>query len=144
MTDQEKVAQAWASNEAFNAGDWDAFAAALTENVVYDEVSTGRRMEGREDFIALAQGWKAVFPDARGELQEAYVSGETVTMEIRWFGTHQGELPLPTGGLAPTGKAIDVPAVMIAKLEHGKSAHQRHYLDMLAMLTQLGAIPGGN
>lgn len=144
MTDQEKVAQAWAPNEAFNAGDWDAFAAGLTEHAVYEEPSTARRTEGRGDNIELAKGWKAAFPDARGELKGAYVSGDTVIMEVSWVGTHTGELPLPTGALPPTGKTVDVPAVMITKLEQGKVVHQRHYLDMLAMLTQLGAIPGGS
>lgn len=142
MADQDKIDQAWAANEAFNAGDWTAFGAAL-EDGVYEEPSTGRHTQGRAANVALAQGWTAAFPDARGRLEQAYDSGETVVMEITWEGTQTGELPLPTGPLPPTGKRVAVPAVMIATRKDGKVWRQRHHLDMLAMLTQLGVVPGG-
>lgn len=143
MTDQEMIQRAWSVNEAFGASDWAAFGAALADDAVYEEPATGRRTEGREANIDLAKGWKSAFPDVRGRLDQAYVSGQTVIMEITWEGTQSGPLAMPTGTLPPTGKRIRVPAVMITTLKNGKISRQRHHLDVLTMLTQLGVVPGG-
>jgi steroid delta-isomerase-like uncharacterized protein len=142
MTDQEKIQRAWSVNEAFGASDWTAFAAALASDAVYEEPATGRRTEGPEANIALAKEWKTAFPDAHGRLDRAYVSGETVIMEITWEGTQTGPFALPSGTLPPTGKRVRVPVVMITTLKDDKIWRQRHHLDVLTMLTQLGALPG--
>jgi steroid delta-isomerase-like uncharacterized protein len=139
---EDLVAQAWAQNDAFNCGDWEAFRAAVAPDSVYEEVATGRVTRSPDDHIALAQGWKSAFPDATGTLDQAYVSGNTVIQEITWSGTQTGELPMPNGTLLPpTGKKISMKAVLITQVENGKAKHNRHYLDLLAMLTQLGVIP---
>jgi steroid delta-isomerase-like uncharacterized protein len=133
---------AWAPNDAFNRGDWSAFEAALAPDAVYEEVTTGRRTEGAKANIELAKGWKSAFPDAKGTMDASYVSGDTVIFELTWRGTQNGPLPLPNGGeLPPTGKPIAMKAVMVSQIENGKLVHQRHFLDMLGLLTQLGVIP---
>jgi steroid delta-isomerase-like uncharacterized protein len=139
---KELIDAAWAPNDAFNRGDWAAFEASLAPDAVYEEVTTGRRTEGARANLELAKGWKSAFPDVTGTADASYASGDTVIFEITWNGTHTGPLPLPNGGeLPPTGKPVAVKAVMVTTVRDGKSAHQRHYLDMLGMLTQLGVIP---
>lgn len=138
----ELVDAAWAPNDAFNRGDWTAFEAGLAPDAVYEEVTTGRRTEGAKANTELAKGWKSAFPDVTGTRDASYVSGDTVIFEITWSGTQSGPLPLPNGSvLPPSGKPVTIKAVMVSKIKDGKLAHQRHYLDMLAMLTQLGVIP---
>ena len=39
---QQLIDAAWAPNEAFNRGDWEAFRAGLAPDAVYEEVTTGR------------------------------------------------------------------------------------------------------
>lgn len=139
---KELIDAAWAPNEAFNRNDWTAFEAALAPDSVYEEVTTGRKVVGAKENVELARGWKSAFPDVAGTIDASYVSGDTVIFEVTWNGTQTGPLPLPNGGaLPPTGKAIAVPAVLITTVRDGKSVRQRHYLDMLSMLTQLGVIP---
>ena len=138
----ELIDAAWAPNDAFNRGDWSAFEAGLDPDAVYEEVTTGRRTDGAKANTELAKGWKSAFPDAQGTRDASYVSGDTVIFELTWRGTQNGPLPMPNGSeLPPTGKPIEMKAVMVTTMKSGKIVHQRHYLDMLAMLTQLGVIP---
>ena len=139
---RELIDAAWAPNDAFNRGDWAAFEAGLEPDAVYEEVTTGRKVEGAKANMELAKAWKSAFPDVTGTRDASYVSGDTVIFEVTWNGTHDGLLPLPDGGELPaTGRSVAVKAVLVTTMRDGKIAYQRHYLDMLAMLTQLGVIP---
>jgi steroid delta-isomerase-like uncharacterized protein len=139
---QELIDAAWASNEAFGRSDWDAFGKSLAPNFVYEEITTGRKTEGVDETLKLAKAWKSAFSDACGTADSTYVSGNTVIFEITWTGTHDGPLPMPDGSaVPPSGKPIAVKAVMVSTVDGGKITHQRHHLDMLGLLTQVGAIP---
>lgn len=139
---KELIDAAWAPNEAFNLGDWTAFEAALAPDAVYEEVTTGRTTHGAAANVELAKGWKSAFPDVTGSMDAAYASGNTVIFEVTWSGTQNGPLPMPNGSaLPPSGKPVSVKAVMVVEVKDGKPVRQRHYLDMLGMLTQLGVIP---
>jgi ketosteroid isomerase-like protein len=63
-------------------------------------------------------------------------------LEITWIATHSGPLELPSGTLPATGKSVEFDGVQIFIVEGGKVTHMRHYLDLLTMLSQVGAIPG--
>jgi ketosteroid isomerase-like protein len=41
---------------AFNDADWDRFRNGLAPDAVYIETGTGRRVEGVDDYLALAKG----------------------------------------------------------------------------------------
>lgn len=138
----ELVDAAWAPNDAFNRNDWDAFEAALTPDTVYEEVTTGRKVDGAKANAELARGWKSAFPDVTGTVDASYVSGNTVIFEVTWRGTQNGPLPMPNGSEFPaSGKPVAIHAVIISDVEDGKVSSTRHYLDMLGMLTQIGVIP---
>jgi steroid delta-isomerase-like uncharacterized protein len=140
--DQVLIDAAWAPNDAFNREDWEAFRAALADDAVYEEIGTGRTMQGADANLELARGWKTAFPDATGTINQAFVSGDTVILDITWTGTHNGPLPMPNGDVLPaTGKPITMAAVMITRVADGKAVHQKHFLDLLSMLVQLGVIP---
>ena len=52
--------------EAGNAQDWPRFKATLADGVVYDEVGTGRKIKGADQWVEAYQGWFQAFPDVRG------------------------------------------------------------------------------
>src|SRR6266851_111410 len=62
----DAIALAKEGVEVFNQSDWGRITQLSTANVFYDEVGTGRRVEGPDAFIALSKGWKTAFPDAKG------------------------------------------------------------------------------
>ena len=127
--------------DAFNAADWQRFAAAMAPDVVYEETGTQRRVDGVDAYVQLCQGWKQAFPDVRGAIRNVVASGNTVVQEIIWEGTHTGTLEGPGGPLPPSGRRINVPASLWITFsgDQGKEVH--HHLDVLTLLGQLGAIP---
>jgi steroid delta-isomerase-like uncharacterized protein len=128
--------------EAFNAADWGRFRAALAEGIVYEETGTGRRVEGIEPYVALCQGWRQALPDAAGSVRRAVAAGDTAALEVAWTGTHQGELEGPGGPIPASGRPVEVEATLWVTAQADQAAAVRHHLDVLALLAQVGALPG--
>ncbi len=89
-------------------------------------------------------GWRefhtgayAAFPDFHVEIERGIEAGDTAVLECRVTGTHQGEF----AGLPATGKAFAVPAAFIVDVADGRVARWHTYLDVAALLRQLGTLP---
>jgi steroid delta-isomerase-like uncharacterized protein len=135
------IALARENVEAFNAGDWDRFGATLTDDCVYEEPGTRRKVEGPDSIVELNQGWKAAFSDANGTVTDAFACGDRVAVQITWEGTQTGSLGLPGGAEVPAmNKRVTVQACQVARVADGKIAEVSHYFDVLGMLEQMGAL----
>jgi predicted ester cyclase len=77
------------------------------------------------------------FPDFRWTIEEIIAEGETVAERLTGRGTHQGEFM----GAPPTGKRVEIPAVVMVHIREGKIAEMRGMPDMLGLLQQIGAVP---
>ncbi len=128
--------------EAFNASDWERSKAIMTPDYVYNEQGTQRRLEGPDVVIAALQGWKAAMSDVAGTVTNASASGNVVTLEVTWEGTHDGPLEGPMGTIPASGKRQVTHSAWIFNFEGEKIRESRHYFDMMSLLTQIGAIPG--
>ncbi len=128
--------------EAFNASDWERTKALMTPDYLYNEVGTGRRIQGPEEVVAALKGWKEAMPDVTGTVTNVLVSGNTVTLQVTWEGTQTGPLEGPMGTIPASGKRQVTPSAWIFTFEGKKIKESHHYFDMLALLTQIGAIPG--
>ena len=136
---QSAVDIAKAQITAYNQKDWNAVAAALASGCVYDEVATHRRVQGIKDIETAWKGWATALPDSHASFDSVSVSGNTVTLELTWRGTHNGPLQTPAGPLPPSGRTIDIRACQVVEVADGKVQAIRHYFDMATMLQQLGA-----
>ncbi len=139
-TEAERIDIAKEGIEAFNSGDWDALKAAFTANPTYNELGTGRVITGTDGIVEAMQGWKTAFPDVVGTVTNAFASGDQVSLEISWKGTHTGPLETPTATIPASGKEQTTPASMTVIIEGDKIAEQRHYFDMMTLLSQIDAI----
>jgi steroid delta-isomerase-like uncharacterized protein len=128
------------SIEAYNDGDWERARAVLTDDSVYDEPGTGRRVEGFDAIIELFQGWKSALPDSHGTVGDVFTCGDRVALQVTWEGTHDGSLPIPGGEIPATGRSMSVRACQVLRISNGKIAESCQYFDMLGMLEQLGAV----
>ena len=97
-TDAENIDIARQGIDAFNSGDWDAVRAAFTDNPTYNELGTGRSLTGTDAILEAQQGWKTAFPDVVGTVTNAFASGDQVSLEISWNGTHTGPLSQDSTG----------------------------------------------
>ena len=83
----------------------------------------------------------SAFPDVHREIFKIHVTDNVVIVELAIRGTHKGELKLPSGTLAPTGKKIDFPSCDVFHLENGKIKSFHCYNQAGVMLQQLGLGP---
>jgi steroid delta-isomerase-like uncharacterized protein len=122
----------------FNASQWEASEALWAEDGRQEEIGTGRTLNVAEG-LAGAKAWKAAFPDVQGTIESRVVEGNRAVGEIVWRGANTG----PLMGMPPTGKAIEIRAVMAVTEGGGRIVFMRHYLDIAGMMNQLGMAPGG-
>ncbi len=124
--------------QAYNDKNWDKVKTLVTPNFVYDEVATRRRVEGVDKCIEIWKGWAQAFPDSQGTFSSAFVSGDTVVLELVWQGTHKGDLQTPVGTIPATGKRIEIRACTLFEISGDRATMQRHYFDMATLMEQLG------
>lgn len=128
--------------EDFTAGRWDSLKAGLADNVVYEELATGIRVQGPDEFIAVLQRWRRAFPDVKCTIHSGFEAADRVVAEVEWQGTHSGTFESPFGTIQATNKRGTARAAIVATLKDGKLVEEHHYFDMLKLLTQLGIAPG--
>jgi steroid delta-isomerase-like uncharacterized protein len=138
MSEQLLIDAAKAPILAYGDKNWDGVKAALAPTILYDEVAWQRKFKGIAEVLEAFRGWAAALPDSKATFHTAFVSGNTVVLELTWRGTHRGPLQLPTGPIPPTNRQIEVRACQIVELSNGKPATIRHYYDMATLLKQLG------
>ena len=127
--------------EAFNEANWPRFREALAPDVTYEETGTGRRLEGTEAYMAALEGWKRAIPDVHCTIRNRIAAGDTAGFELVWEGTHSGPLDSKGGAIPASGKQIRVLAALASTSQGNKVKSVRHYLDVLTLLHQIGAIP---
>jgi steroid delta-isomerase-like uncharacterized protein len=138
LSPQQLIDAAKAPMLAYNQKDWNAVRAGITQDFIYDEVATRRKVQGADQTITLFQEWAEAIPDSKATFDNAVVSGDTVVLELTWRGTHSGPLQTPKGSFAATGKKVELRACALIELVNGKAKLQRHYFDMATLLEQLG------
>lgn len=129
--------------KAFNDQDWSAVGALFTDDAVYDEFGTQRRIEGKGKIVEAWQGWKQAMPDVAGTVNTNLASGDQVTLEIVWDGTHTGPLVTPGGTIPASGKRQRTPSAGVLTFAGDQVKQFDHYFDMMTLLQQIGAMPTG-
>lgn len=124
--------------ELLSAGEIDGFGDLISEDFVEHELTPGIEPT-KEGVKQLFRMYTAAFPDLRMEAEDVLVSGDKVVARVRGTGTHRSEFM----GIPATGKSVDVQLIDIIRFGDDGLAHE-HWgvFDALAMMQQLGAIPG--
>lgn len=119
--------------EAMDAREFDRLDEYLAEDFVEHNPASEdiHGPEGYKEFLAMFDGG---FPDARHITEDILAEGDKIVQRNRLIGSHEGEFM----GIEPTGNEIDVPAIVIYRIEDGKIAEQWVQSDMMGMMEQLG------
>jgi steroid delta-isomerase-like uncharacterized protein len=141
MTEQDQIRIAHELLDAFNSNNWEKYKQYMTQNAVYNEVGSQRRIEGIGQIIETFQGWKQAMPDAKGRVSNIFAGNNYVTIEVTWTGTHTGPLTTPTGTIPASGNSHTTPGAWILHFEGDTVIESRNYFDMVTLLTQIGAMP---
>lgn len=86
--------------------------------------------KGHDGVKGMVEGACATFPDYHEEIRQLIAEGDFVVARLTNSGTQRG----PWGGIAPTGKRIEVDEVVILEIRDGLIAGQRGLVDNLGAL----------
>ncbi len=144
MTEHDIESVARESIEAFNRSDWSWIAGHCGEPFLYEETGTGQRFSSAEELVVGLQAWKTAIPDGAGEVTRSVLAGDTVVLEVVWRGTQTGPMETGAGVLPPSGRSFETWATIWARFHDGKLVQERHHIDLLTMLAQIGALPASS
>jgi carboxymethylenebutenolidase len=71
------------------------------------------------------------------------VGHDQLVDEMVFTFTHTTRMDWMLPGIAPTGKRVEVPVVVIVRFRDGKLAHEHIYWDQASVLVQLGLLDVG-
>lgn len=93
----------------------------------------------REGFVKHNAVFNSAFNDKQIIVEDLVAENDRVIARILWRGTQTGEFM----GLPPTGRTVDIQAVITERIKDGKLVEHWSLFDRLGMMQQLGLVPGG-
>ena len=119
--------------EAVNAHDFDRFQGFYADDVVWRDPATPRPAKGPRAVRRRLETWVEAVPNLRWHLDELFGEGDRLCAQFTFSGTHRGALVDGRGNeLAPSGRAVKIPAVGVYVIGDGRIADSRVYFDLAA------------
>lgn len=134
-SDLEKLAENWAS--AWSSHKTEKLLALFTDDCMFEDVTFGVVMRGKEELRAFVDGAFAAVPDIKFKLTNHFAGRRSAVMEWVMSGTHKGDFP----GLPRTGKSFSVRGATIVDLRAGKIQRESDYWDAATFMKQVGLLP---
>jgi hypothetical protein len=136
--DVDELFDRW--ERAWSGRDPAAFRDVCVDDVHYEDPLTAKPLRGVQALGDHAQRLWAAAPDARVNSTGARLqTAAFACAPCRILGTHTG----PLGRVAPTGRALDVHAVVYAELDpdSGRMLRARAFFDVYRAAMELGVLP---
>jgi len=126
----------------FVAKDAEATMNTMTDDPTVIHVPTLTGGRGAEELRAFYRDWFIPSWPADVELVplSRTVDGERVVDEFIVCFTHSQEMPYLLPGIAPTGRRVEIPHVVIMGFKDGKVSYEHIYWDQASLLVQLGLL----
>ena len=110
--------------------------ATLTDDCVFEDLPTAATYRGRVEVERYYREWWDAFGNVPTRNRLYVSAADRLIVETRFAGTHRGAYH----GIAPTGRAIDLPVAIFIVFRDGLMAGERFYYDRLTLLAQIGAV----
>jgi steroid delta-isomerase-like uncharacterized protein len=117
-----------------NAGKLDSFDELVAEDYIEHNPLPGQ-LQGRDGFRNAYTMVREAFPDGRLDVEDVLAEDDLVVIRGMNGGTHHGEL----FGMTATGKHARWSGTRLFRLRDGQLTEGWINLDLLALMTQLGA-----
>ena len=115
--------------------DMEGTLATLTRDCLFEDVPTGTLHRGHQGVRAYYQRWWSAFGNAPEKSRRYVPDPATMIVETHFVGTHVGEWD----GISPSGRAIDLPVMIVVSFADALMSGERFYYDRATLLSQLGA-----
>jgi predicted ester cyclase len=110
---------------------------AMADDIFSDELRTNGVHVGVAGPVARIRDRLTGFPDLTTSIEDVFVSGDKLAVTLIWRGTHTGDY----GGVAATGKPVEVRDTAIWHFRDGKVIEILTLQDQFGMLKQIGYLP---
>ena len=138
------LSELWEEHTAheFNTRDTDATLQTMVEDAYVNHVPV---MTGGYGKAELAAFYATEFiprmpPDTKLTPVSRTIGTEHLVDEFIFSFTHTEAMPWMLPGVAPTGKFVEVPMVVVVRFRDGKLAHEHIYWDQASVLKQIGLL----
>jgi steroid delta-isomerase-like uncharacterized protein len=122
---------------AVSTGDYDALDQLVVANFVEHEMVAPGMPTGREGLKALFRMIRQAMPDMVMTPEQIVAEGDLVAIRAVMTGTQTGAFM----GLPPSGKHVEITVMDLDRIENNQFTEHWGVGDMLALMTQIGAIP---
>ena len=112
---------------------------AMADDIFSGELRTNGVRVGVAGPVGRIRDRLTGFPDVTTSIQDMFVSGDKLAVTLIWRGTHRGSY----GGVAATGKPVEVRDTAIWHFRDGKVTEILTLQDQFAFLKQVGYLPDG-
>lgn len=124
-------------DEVFVEGRTEAVDELLADDFVgHTWPSTGHP---KDDLKAAIERTSKGLSDARFDIEDMIAEGDRVAVRLTASATQTGELM----GMPASGKRYSIGEIHIFRIRGGQVIEHWHQFDQIAMMKQLGAMPGG-
>ena len=128
--------------EAWNEHDAEKFLNLLDETIVWSINKGPETFKGKQKVKEYFDGWKKAFPDLKLNVKNRIVSGDQISVEYEFTGTHKGALrtrpDMPE--INATNKKVSSYGCYNARVKNGRITEVTNYPDRLGLITQLGVL----
>ncbi len=121
--------------ELWNRGNLDAADKLVAQDYVRHDLRPGDAPPGPSGQKAVAEKFRAAFPDVRLELEALVAEGDLVAARWTISGTHQGAW----GDVTPTGRKVRFSGVNFFRIADNRIAEIWNIRDDLGLWEQVGA-----
>jgi carboxymethylenebutenolidase len=142
---QQANADIWGEHlrQEFACRDAVAAVATMTEDASVTYVATGLVASGRAEVLKL---YRDVFipgipPDFDISVRNRVASGNQIVDEMHAKFTHSIRMEWLLPGIEPTGRVVEVDAIVVVGLLDGRVAFERLYWDRETVWLQIGSRP---
>jgi len=122
-------------NDLLNDGNLDAADEYLTDDYTHHNFSD--TYHGKKAFRETMLELRTFFPDAKAQVEDSIVDGDTVVNRYTWTGTHEG----PFAGIPPTHKKVEITGLAMFHLTDGLIDEQWAEFNVASGIAQIGAVP---
>jgi predicted ester cyclase len=122
--------------DAWNGRDLGTLGRLFASDCTVESPTAGGIVTGRAAVQAIDQAWFAGFPDVVMASDDLFIDGDQIAWMLTARGTDSGGFM----GLPPTGKAFELPMVVLSTMAGEAIAHERRIYDFTGMLVQIGLL----
>ena len=122
--------------ESVDRGDYDTSHAQLTPDFAAHMAGNDHAMNS-DEFEGMARMFTTSFANSRHIIESQLAEGDWVVTRLTWTGLHVGDF----NGIPASRRPVRIEAVAHDRFVNGKIAEHRTIIDVMGLMTQIGALP---